>query len=92
MLYQGSCHCGAVQFEVEAPEEVEVEDCNCSICRMTGFLHLIVPMRAFRLLAGADQLRVYRFNTGVAEHQFCKVCLQWTNGTSELPLDLFLLN
>ncbi len=74
MLYQGSCHCGAVQFEVEAPEEVEVEDCNCSICRMTGFLHLIVPMRAFRLLAGADQLRVYRFNTGVAAHQFCKVC------------------
>lgn len=74
MIYQGSCHCGAIQFEVEAPEVVEVEDCNCSICRMTGFLHLIVPMRDFRLLAGADQLRSYRFNTGVAEHRFCGVC------------------
>lgn len=74
MIYQGSCHCGAVQFEVEAPESVEVEDCNCSICRMTGFLHLIVPLRNFRLLAGADQLSTYTFNTGVAQHKFCSIC------------------
>lgn len=74
MIYSGSCHCGAVQFEVEAPESVEVEDCNCSICRMTGFQHLIVPARNFRLLAGADTLTTYRFNTGVAQHKFCSVC------------------
>ncbi|MFZ6799727.1 GFA family protein [Undibacterium sp. Di24W] len=74
MIYQGACHCGAVQFEVEAGESVEVEDCNCSICRMTGFLHLIVPLKAFRLLSGADNLTSYRFNTGVAEHKFCKIC------------------
>lgn len=74
MIYQGACHCGAVQFEVEAGDAVEVEDCNCSICRMTGFLHLIVPLKAFRLLAGAESLTSYRFNTGVAEHQFCKIC------------------
>lgn len=74
MVYSGSCHCGAVQFEVEAPETVEVEDCNCSICRMTGFLHLIVPARHFRLLAGADKLTTYSFNTGVAQHKFCSVC------------------
>jgi len=54
MLYQGGCHCGAVTFEVEADEEVEVEDCNCSVCRMTGYLHLIVPPRHFRLLSGAE--------------------------------------
>jgi len=40
VIHQGNCHCGAVQFEVEAPDAIEVEDCNCSICRMTGFLHL----------------------------------------------------
>ncbi|MBK6726361.1 MAG: GFA family protein [Xanthomonadales bacterium] len=74
MIYSGSCHCGAVRFEVEAPEAVEVEQCNCSICAMTGFLHLIVPASRFRLLAGADQLSVYTFNTGVARHTFCKVC------------------
>lgn len=74
MIYQGGCHCGAVQFEVEAPDSVEVENCNCSICQMTGYLHLIVPLRNFRLLAGEDKLTTYRFNTGVAEHRFCRVC------------------
>ena len=43
MIYSGGCHCGAVRFEVQAPKNIEVEDCNCSVCRMTGFLHLIVP-------------------------------------------------
>ncbi len=74
MIYQGSCHCGAVTFEVEAPETVEVENCNCSICSMSGFLHLIVPLRDFRITAGEDQLITYTFNTGVAKHKFCKIC------------------
>ena len=74
MIYPGSCHCGAVRFEVEAPEQVEVERCNCSICRRSGFLHLIVPLSRFRLLSGEDSLTAYRFNTGVARHTFCKVC------------------
>lgn len=74
MIYHGSCHCGAVKFEVDAPEDVEVEDCNCSICAMTGFLHLIVPLTHFRLLSGKEHLTTYTFNSGVAKHTFCKVC------------------
>lgn len=74
MVYSGSCHCGAVSFEVEAPAHVEVEVCNCSICRMSGFIHLIVPNVNFRLIKGKDHLTSYRFNTGVAEHTFCKLC------------------
>ncbi|MGH1370629.1 MAG: GFA family protein [Cellvibrionaceae bacterium] len=72
--FKGSCHCGAVAFTVRAPENVEVEDCNCSICSKSGFLHLIVPKIHFELTAGEDSLSSYRFNTGVAEHYFCKVC------------------
>ncbi len=74
MIYEGGCHCGAVRFEVEAPASVEVENCNCSICNMSGFLHLIVPKRAFRLLTSEDALTTYTFNTGIAQHKFCKVC------------------
>lgn len=74
MIYQGSCHCGAITFEVEAADEVEVENCNCSICSMTGFLHLIVPQRNFRLISDAENITTYRFNTGVAKHTFCKIC------------------
>lgn len=70
----GGCHCGAVRFEVETPGTIEVEDCNCSMCARTGFLHIIVPKTRFRLLSGADKITTYTFNTGVAQHLFCSVC------------------
>jgi len=73
-LHAGGCHCGAVRFEVHAPARLRVQRCNCSICAMTGYEHLIVPAADFRLLAGQDRLGEYRFNTGVARHLFCRVC------------------
>jgi hypothetical protein len=72
--HRGGCHCGAVAFEVDAAARMVVSECNCSICRMTGFLHLIVPRTRFRLLQGADALSDYRFNTGTAQHLFCRRC------------------
>ena len=74
MRYEGGCHCGAVRFAVEAPDSVEVERCNCSICTKSGFLHLIVPRSRFELLSGESDLTTYTFNTGVAEHYFCRHC------------------
>jgi len=72
--HRGGCHCGAVRFEVDAPARLDVDECNCSICAMAGYLHLIVPASRFRLLAGRESLTRYRFNTGTAEHLFCSVC------------------
>ena len=74
MIYTGSCHCKAIRFEVEAPNSIEVEDCNCSICSKFGYLHLIVPKSKFTLLSGEEKLTTYTFNTGVAKHTFCSVC------------------
>lgn len=74
MNYKGSCHCGAVTFEIEAPEHLVVDECNCSICSKSGYLHLILPNSKFRLFSGEDCLTTYTFNTGVAKHTFCKVC------------------
>ncbi|MBS0421078.1 MAG: GFA family protein [Proteobacteria bacterium] len=74
VTHTGGCHCGAVTFEVDAPAKLLAFDCNCSICRMSGFLHLIVPRSRFRLLQGADALSEYKFNTGVARHLFCSRC------------------
>jgi hypothetical protein len=71
---EGGCHCRAVRFEAQMPGAVEVLDCNCSICSMTGFRHLIVPHEEFRLLSGAEALTSYRFGTGAAEHLFCSTC------------------
>ena len=74
MGHTGSCHCGAVVIEIEAPPDLVVHECNCSMCRRTGFLHVIVPADRFRLIKGAESLQTYMFNTGVAKHHFCKVC------------------
>jgi hypothetical protein len=74
VTHRGGCHCGAVKFEVDAPARFVVHDCNCSICRMTGYWHLIVPAGRFRLLQGQAALQDYRFNTGTARHLFCRIC------------------
>jgi hypothetical protein len=74
VVHRGGCHCGRVRFEVEAPARIAAIDCNCSICARTGFLHLIVPQRQFRLLAGEEALSEYRFGTGAARHLFCRHC------------------
>lgn len=72
--HTGGCHCGAVRFEVDAPAAIEAIDCNCSLCAMTGFLHLIVPARSFRLLSDPAAMTEYRFGTGTARHFFCATC------------------
>src|SRR5438046_6725684 len=74
VLHAGGCHCGRVRFEVTAPAEITVAECNCSICAKAGFLHLIVRKSDFRLLQGEESLATYNFNTGTAKHVFCKVC------------------
>jgi hypothetical protein len=71
--YEGGCHCGRVRFEVKTDQTVAL-DCNCSICRKKGFLHLIVPPERFKLLLGELALSTYTFHTGVAKHYFCQTC------------------
>jgi hypothetical protein len=74
ITHKGGCHCGKVRFEVTAPPQIEVGDCNCSMCSRTGYLHLMVPKSRFKLLSGEDALTTYEFNTKTAKHLFCSVC------------------
>ena len=74
ITHRGGCHCRRVRFEVDASAQPEVLECNCSICTMTGYLHLIVPAARFRLLSGAEDLVEYTFNTATAKHLFCRHC------------------
>ncbi len=74
MLHRGGCHCGQVQFEFEADTRVTVHRCNCSICKLAGFLHLIIPESAFNLLTDKGNLALYEFNTNTAKHYFCRRC------------------
>jgi hypothetical protein len=73
-VYQGSCHCGAVKFEVET-EVSPATRCNCSLCRRKGALMSpVFPAGSLKVLAGQDDLTLYQFNTRVAKHFFCKHC------------------
>lgn len=73
-VHKGGCHCGKVRFEVDAPADIQVTECDCSICCMSGFRHLIVSSDAFRLLSGEADIKTYTFNSHLAKHYFCGSC------------------
>ena len=72
-IYRGSCHCGAVRFEIET-DLTRATECNCSICTRKGALHHRVPPERFRLLSGQEDLTLYQFGSGKARHWFCRHC------------------
>jgi hypothetical protein len=71
--YRGSCHCQAVQFEIET-DFPELTTCDCSICRRKNALMVKVHESSFRLLAGEESLITYQFHTRTAQHYFCRTC------------------
>ncbi len=73
MTHLGSCHCGAIAFELEG-EVTEAMDCNCSMCRRRGSLLAFFPREALALTSGEDEYATYRFNTGTIAHHFCRTC------------------
>jgi hypothetical protein len=71
--YSGSCHCGAVKFEVTAAID-KVMSCNCSICSRAGYLLLFVPDDNVRILAGQDAQTDYQWGKRHIHHAFCSTC------------------
>jgi len=73
MLYQGSCHCGAVAFEVEGEIDGALA-CNCSMCRRKGSLLWFVARDQLRLRTPDEAAATYTFNKHVIAHRFCPTC------------------
>jgi hypothetical protein len=73
MLYQGSCHCGKIAFEVEGEIDSALA-CNCSICSRKGSLLWFVPRDKLRLKTPESAISTYTFNKHVIKHQFCSTC------------------
>lgn len=79
-LHPGSCHCGAVQFELELPNGlVQLRRCNCSMCRRRGAIVASVPLAGIHITQGEDKLNLYQFNTMTARHYFCSICGIYTH-------------
>lgn len=73
MVYQGSCHCGKVAFEVEGTIDSALA-CNCSICRRKGALLWFVPREQLRLTTPESDAATYTFHHHVIQHRFCTTC------------------
>ncbi|WP_204243989.1 GFA family protein [Vibrio galatheae] len=78
--HKGSCHCGAVVFELDLPNGIEKpRRCDCSICRRKGAIVASVTLEGIRILQGAEHLKLYQFNTNTAKHYFCSNCGIYTH-------------
>lgn len=92
-ILKGGCHCSAVRFEVAFHNGIaSLNRCNCSICRKKAAVMTSVPLADFRLIAGADQLTLYQWNTHVAKHYFCRVCGIYTHHQRRSEPDKFAIN
>ncbi len=72
--FKGSCHCGAVAYEVTMPAPTSAMVCNCSHCHQKGFMLAFVPREQLTVHSGTDNLTEYRFNQKKIAHLFCKTC------------------
>jgi hypothetical protein len=82
MQLEGSCHCGAVGFSVEAYAPVPFMRCYCSICRKTaggGGYAINLGARADTLrITGEEHITVFHARIdgeeSSAERRFCARC------------------
>jgi len=76
MLYQGSCHCGAIRFEFNSITIDSGLRCNCSLCKKKGAVmtSFALAPEDINVVVEEDALSVYQFDSGVAQHYFCNRC------------------
>lgn len=72
-IYSGSCHCGAIRFEIDT-EITDLYTCDCSLCSKKNALMTSVHESRFKLVAGEDKQTLYQWNAKIARHYFCSVC------------------
>lgn len=91
--YPAACHCGRVRFRVRlAGGFGTARRCTCSYCRMRGAVAVSAAAGDIAFLSGQDNLTLYTFNTGIAQHWFCKTCGIYTHHRRRSDPDLFGIN
>lgn len=74
MTIKGSCHCGAVRFEIDGEIPAQLTRCTCSFCAKRGALLAYFSPGQFQLLPAPSGDSTYRWNTRAVAHHFCPLC------------------
>ena len=75
-----SCHCGAVRLRVKLAQPLDqTSRCDCSFCSHRQGAQITVMIGDLEVFAGEDNLTLYTFGTGTAQHFFCKTCGIYTH-------------
>jgi hypothetical protein len=72
--HHGSCHCGAVQFDVEGLELDKLVTCNCSMCGRSGAIMAFVGAPQLSGTVGEEKMTDYQFGKKTIHHGFCSIC------------------
>lgn len=83
--HHGSCHCGAIRFEVDADLGGKATRCNCTICQKTMITGLMTKPEHFRLLTPRSALTSYGKHD-FAKRYFCGKCGVHCFGEGELEV------
>jgi len=74
------CHCREVVAEINISNNFEkFLKCNCSICKRKNAVMSIVKNEDFKIVKGANKLKLYQFHSKVAKHYFCSNCGIYTH-------------
>ena len=87
-----TCHCNAVQAEINLDEFKKFLRCNCSICKRKGAIMSIVKNEDFKIIKGREKLKLYQFKTNVAKHYFCSICGIYTHNHPRINPAMTALN
>lgn len=73
MPITGSCHCGRLAFRIEGEVPAALTRCTCTFCAKRGALLAYYPPQQFSVTQDAGDA-VYRWNTKLVAHHFCRDC------------------
>ncbi len=91
--YSGSCHCGAVIFEIQSEDIFgDIYRCDCSLCKKKAIVMKAEHRDRFKLTSGQTNLLSYKWNKQIAEHFFCGNCGVYTHHKRRRDPDQICIN
>lgn len=83
--YSGSCHCGAVRWQITVNLQEGTTRCNCTYCTKTGWWGCSTTPEHFALIAGEDALVSVNPSEHALARRRCGQCGLESFGGGDIP-------